>query len=95
MYNDNMRHCKPDRNKKEIAEAARACGCCWFDQDVYAGFDAVLVAPNGIHIVEVKASSNYKLTPNEIMTKAMIENVGKVYNIIITVDDVIALIGFA
>jgi len=88
-----MRRAKPDRNKAEIAEAARACGCCWIDQDVYAGFDAVLVAPNGIHIVEVKASVNYKLTDSEIMTKAMVENVGQKYNVVITVEEVLKLAG--
>ena len=90
-----MYHPKPDRNKREIVEALRACGCVWIDADQYAGLDGIMVSINGVHLVEIKVDANYKLTDNEIMRQAEVEHLGQKYNIIRSVEEALALAGFA
>ena len=90
-----MYHPKPDRNKKEIVDALRSIGCVWIDADQWAGIDGILVATNGVYIVEIKAGESSKLTESEMLRQAEIEHLGQKYNIIRSVQDALVLAGFA
>ena len=57
------------------------------------GYDAVLACINGPHIVEVKSSYKAKFTPKEQVTKIEIEATGCRYNIIVTCQELIILMG--
>jgi hypothetical protein len=90
-----MFHPRPDVNKKAIVEVWRLLGCVWVDADEYSGLDGFLIAPNGIHAVEIKnPDRNWKLTQAEAKRKDQIERLGQKYNFILRTNEAITLAGF-
>lgn len=90
-----MSYYKNDRDANEAAlvQVWRAAGCIWIPQDRHAGFDGILLAHNGNHIVEVKnPARKWKLTKAEQERKAELEARGYIYNIIETECDALALL---
>lgn len=82
-----------DNNEARLVELWERSGCIWIPQDRHKGFDGVLLAPNGNHIIEIKnPDENWKLTPAEEKRKAQLEAAGYVYNIIQTDNDALALL---
>ena len=83
-----------DSNEREIVNFWRRVGCDWIPQSREAGFDGLLFAPNGMHIVEIKhPDTRNDLTPRERTTKKNVEFHGDKYNIITTLAEAAALIG--
>jgi hypothetical protein len=82
-----------DANEGPIVELWRNMGAIWIPQQPGAGFDGVLIAQNGIHLVEVKnAQTRWKLTPDELALKAIVEATGQRYNVIETIEDAARMI---
>lgn len=85
---------KRDTNERELVELWERFGCHWIAMPAGAGFDGVLLAPNGIHVVEVKNPSyRWKFTPDERIMQDVVENAGHAYNVIETDEQALALIG--
>lgn len=84
-----------DSNEKAILQFWKAMGCEWTPQPRQNGFDGVLVALNGVHIVEIKnPARKWQLTAGEKAKKAAVEAAGGTYHIIQTDDEARRLIGF-
>ena len=85
---------KRDANESELVDALRQIGCVVIPMDRHAGFDLIVVSPRtGVHIVEVKNPlRRWKLTANELETKARITHAGASYEIIETVEDVMRMV---
>ena len=83
-----------DKNEKALVELWAASGCVWIQQMAGQGCDGILIAPNGVHIVEIK-NPEYKwdLTDTEKETKKMVEFVGQKYNIIENDEQALELVG--
>ena len=89
-----MRLNRRDANEAGLVQFWRALGCEWIEMSRHAGFDGVLVALNGVHIVEVKnPARRWTLTEAEQQRKAAVEQAGGRYNIVETDDDARRLIG--
>lgn len=83
-----------DKNESAIVEAFRRCACTVIPMQPGQGFDLLVIAPNGIHLVEVKNSDySWELTQPESLLKIQAEQVGQVYSVIETVEDALRLIG--
>jgi hypothetical protein len=82
-----------DANEGPIVAFWRGFGCFWLPLIPGQGADGVLIAQNGIHLVEVKnAQTRWKLTPDELALKAIVEATGQRYNVIETIEDAARLI---
>lgn len=89
-----MRLNRRDNNESRIVEFWQALGCVWIPQSRHSGFDGVLVARNGVHIVEIKnPARRWTLTDAEQRRRAEVEAAGGVYNIVCNDDDARILIG--
>ena len=89
-----MRLNRRDENERQLVEFWRAMGCHWVEMSRHAGFDGVLVALNGTHIVEVKnPARRWALTAAEVARKQAVEAAGGVYHIVETDDDARKVIG--
>ena len=89
-----MSHSRRDTNERAIVQFWRSVGCDWIPQSREAGFDGILFAANGMHIVEIKRPEcRDDLTDNERRTKANIEFHGDKYNVITSVEEAAYLIG--
>ena len=83
-----------DANEADILDLWRALGCHVIPQPRQNGFDLVLVARNGVHVVEIKnPARRWELTDAERARKAKIEAAGGVYHIITTHDEARRLVG--
>lgn len=83
-----------DANEAGILDLWRALGCHVVPQPRQNGFDLVLVARNGVHLVEIKnPARRWELTEQEQRRKEKIEAAGGVYHIITTYDEARKLIG--
>ena len=95
LYCWKMYHPKPDANRIEIVDVWRALGCIWIDADEYAGCDGFLIAPNGVHIVEIKnPRRDWSLTPREKQCQRKVEQMGQKYNIVMYPEYAAVLAGF-
>lgn len=84
---------KRDANEGPIVEAWRACHCALIEMQPGQGCDWIVVAPNGVHIVEIKRPGKWTLTPDELRTKCETEAAGGKYNIVETVADALRMVG--
>ena len=83
-----------DNNEADILDLWKALGCHWIPQPRQNGFDLVLIARNGAHIVEIKnPARKWELTEAEQRRKAKVEAAGGTYHIIQTYDDARRLVG--
>lgn len=91
-----MTYLKNDRDANEagLVQFWRAMGCHWIPMDRHKGFDGLLVARNGVHIVEIKnPARRWNYTPAEVTRKVEVEKAGGVYNTIETDEQARKLIG--
>lgn len=89
-----MRLNRRDDNEAALVQFWRALGCEWIEMSRHAGFDGVLVALNGVHIVEVKnPARRWALTDAEQKRRAAVERAGGRYNVIETNADARKLVG--
>jgi hypothetical protein len=83
-----------DENESAIVSFWRDLGCDWIEQSIDAGFDGLLFAPNGMHIVEIKNPlKKWKLTDRELITKSNVEFHGEEYHIVQTIEDSARVVG--
>ena len=107
MYNDTIpagynrdmsvraaRASKRDKNEKAILEFIEAAGCVVIQMEPGQGFDLLVIAQNGIHIVEIKNPAyRWELTHDESMMKISVEQVGQAYHICESIQDAGNIIG--
>lgn len=85
---------KRDVNEPGLIALWRGAGCVVKQMDKDAGFDLLVIAPNGVHIVEVKNPVyHWKLTEAEQVTRAEVMALGQAYNVIVWKSEALALIG--
>jgi len=81
-----------DTNEKDLCTLVTVLGGLFVKMHESAGFDLVVIFPNGSHVVEVKnPASNWKFTPAERATKKSVEAAGGIYHVVETDDDIINL----
>ena len=84
-----------DRNEAELVSFWNRLDCVWIPQEPGAGFDGILIAPNGVHIVEVKnAAYAWELTHDESLMKIRIQEAGQEYRVIQTLEEAARLIDY-
>lgn len=78
-----------DNNEAEIIAHAKRLGCAVISMDKSAGFDLLVIGPDGRpHIVEVKnPAAKWKIEPAEQKRREQVEAVGGKYHIVFTPDD--------
>jgi hypothetical protein len=77
-----------DANEKELLEFWRAAGCYWIPMQPGQGFDGLLIAQNGVHIIEVKnPAKKWKLTEEEKELQDKLMSLLVVYNIVQNMQD--------
>ena len=83
---------KRDINEKDLCTLIVTIGGRYIKMHETAGFDLVVIFPNGTHLVEVKnPERKWKLTTAEQDTKDEVEAAGGVYHIVQTDDDILEL----
>jgi hypothetical protein len=82
-----------DKNEPPIVEYLQRAGCEVIQMQPGQGCDLIVIAQNGVHVVEVK-NPDYKweLTAAESMMKLRIEQNGQRYNVIETIEDAARMI---
>jgi len=84
-----------DLNEPAIVELFRRVGCIVIPMQPGQGCDLLVIAKNGIHIVEVKNNAYaWELTHQEALLKIQVERLGQAYHIIQTVEEAAALADF-
>lgn len=90
---------RKDRNQVEIESALRSVGAHVIDMTPHpkAGFDLLVVFRGHTYIAEVKdplqPPSARKLTDGELTRKAEVEGRSVKYNILMSVDDALQMVG--
>ena len=88
---------KPDANKGPLVALARRIGAVVINMPRDAGFDCLICFRGQKHIVEFKdpekPPSARKLTPGEAECRDRLEDIGVKYNVIMTDDDLLTLLG--
>jgi hypothetical protein len=88
-----------DANQKEIVTELRKVGAEWIPMngDPEIGFDGLIAYRNRLLVAEIKDGSKppseRKLTAGEEKRKAQLERRGVPYNVILSIDDALRLIG--
>ena len=89
-----MRADRRDANEREIVAFWRSVGCVWIPMHPGQGFDGLLVARNGVHIVEIKNGEKpWKVTQAEEDLSRQVYFIGQEYHIIETLEAAAHLIG--
>ena len=83
-----------DQNEPPIVEVLRRLGCVVIQMQPGAGFDLLVIARNGVHLVEVKNPAYaFELTHYESLLKINVEAIGGEYHVIQSLEDAVRLVG--
>ena len=98
IENEMLRAAKVDANQSEIIAALRKAGAVVvITSQLKNAFDCLVCFRGQINIVEIKDGnkppSARKLSEGETKCKELLESVGVAYNVIISVDEALQLIG--
>jgi hypothetical protein len=100
VYNPGMSHTRAshanrrDQNEPPIIELLRRLGCVVIQMQPGQGFDLLVIAWNGVHLVEVKNPAYaFELTHDEALLKIRVEAIGGEYHVIQTPEDAARLVG--
>jgi len=88
-----MQRYRKDLNESAIVETAEHLGASCIKMEGSAGFDRLVICPRGVFVVEIKNPAEaWRLTANELKTRANIEAAGGAYYIVETEAEIIGLI---
>ena len=84
---------KRDANEGPIVELWRAAGCELIQLRPGQGADWVVIASNGVHVVEIKNPDGWQYTDAELALKNSAEELGQRYETVFTIEDAARMIG--